>query len=271
MARPKKCTVDYFPHDCHHGKTMLIIETRYGNDGYAFWFKLLELLGGSEGHFIDLNDPPTLEFLTSVTRTTEDLAVGILNLLAKLAAIDPELWENGIIWSSNFMARIADAYRNRTEGTPGRPDYLCKKREVAGVSDVRNPQTKLKETKVKETKTTLCDLSSHDPVEKLNGRDLECEFKTFYEAYPRKRNPAHALKAYVKQGKAGILPAIEDLLTALEDQKTWPEWTKDKGEFIPHPASWLNGERWKDERTGPPARPRRNYEDRANHEVINTD
>jgi hypothetical protein len=49
MARPTKQTVDYFPHDCHHGQTIYILEKRFGNDGYAFWFNLLELLGSSEG------------------------------------------------------------------------------------------------------------------------------------------------------------------------------------------------------------------------------
>ena len=63
MARPKKQTIDYFPHSCTHGKTMFIIEQKYGNDGYAFWFKLLELLGDTAGHYIDLNDEATQEFL----------------------------------------------------------------------------------------------------------------------------------------------------------------------------------------------------------------
>ena len=63
MARPKKRTVDYFPHQCNHGKTMFILEQKYGNDGYAFWFKLLELLGTTEGHFLHLENSADWEFL----------------------------------------------------------------------------------------------------------------------------------------------------------------------------------------------------------------
>ena len=51
MTRPMKKGVDYFPHACVHGQTMFILEQRWGNDGYAFWFKLLEMLGTTEGHF----------------------------------------------------------------------------------------------------------------------------------------------------------------------------------------------------------------------------
>jgi DNA replication protein DnaC len=37
----------------------------------------------------------------------------------------------------------------------------------------------------------------------------------------------------------------------LEKQKVSTEWLKDGGQFIPHPATWLNGRRWEDE--APPA------------------
>jgi len=47
MARPRKQTVDYFPHDTDvsSGKTLTILQSKYGNDGYAFWFKLLRMPG----------------------------------------------------------------------------------------------------------------------------------------------------------------------------------------------------------------------------------
>ena len=57
MARTQKDTVDYFPHDADAsaGDTLTVLEGQYANDGYAFWFKLLERLASSEGHFIDLS------------------------------------------------------------------------------------------------------------------------------------------------------------------------------------------------------------------------
>lgn len=67
MARPKKQTVDYFPHSCVHKKTMFILEQKYGNDGYAFWFKLLEMLGSTEGHFLSLKNGMEWEFLIAKT------------------------------------------------------------------------------------------------------------------------------------------------------------------------------------------------------------
>lgn len=143
MARPRKQTVDYFPHDCQHGKTMYILEQRFANDGYAFWFKLLETLGSSDGHCIKFNQDTETEFLAAKTHMTIDKCIEILDLLAKLNAIDPELWQERIIWSDNFIERISDVYRKRESETPFRPP-------VMGVSDVGNSQSKVKETKVIE-------------------------------------------------------------------------------------------------------------------------
>ena len=152
MARPKKRTVDYFPHQCNHGKTMYIIEQKYGNDGYAFWFKLLELLGSAEGHYLQLENPADWEFLQAKTHLSDSICQEILDLLARLDAIDRELWENHrVVWSQNFVDGIADVYRNRRVDTPSRPSFYTRKPGDEVVSTPKNPQSKLKETKVNKT------------------------------------------------------------------------------------------------------------------------
>ena len=132
MARPQKRTVDYFPHDCTHKRTMFIIEQQFGNDGYSFWFKLLELLGRTEEHFYNYDEPSAREYLLAYTHLEEDTANNILSLLAQLKAIDRELWDNHIIWSENFAKGVADVYARRKEKPPQRPS-------VDGVNVSSNP------------------------------------------------------------------------------------------------------------------------------------
>jgi hypothetical protein len=124
MARPRKKNVDYFPHYCQHGKTLTILEARWGNDGYAFWFKLLEMLGAADGHFLDMRDPTTMAFLCAKTRVDEVSAVEILEMLARLCAIDPDLWAVGCLYSQNFVDHVADAYRLRKEFLPKKEALL---------------------------------------------------------------------------------------------------------------------------------------------------
>jgi len=103
MARSPKTTLDYFPHFVNHGKTMFILEKKFGNDGYAFWFKLLELLGSKEGLIYDYNNPIDWEFLLAKTNVSSEKAIEIIKTLADVEAIDKPLIEKKIIWSNNFV------------------------------------------------------------------------------------------------------------------------------------------------------------------------
>ena len=78
--------------------------------------------------------------------------------------------------------------------------------------------------------------------EELEGPD---DFGRFWILYPRKEGKKAARKAWDR-----IRPDQEQqaqIISALQVQKASDQWTRDSGKFIPHPATWLNGERWKDE------------------------
>jgi hypothetical protein len=40
---------------------------------------------------------------------------------------------------------------------------------------------------------------------------------------------------------------LNTMLATLEQAKQAPDWAKDGGKFIPHPAIWLNAKGWQDE------------------------
>ena len=77
---------------------------------------------------------------------------------------------------------------------------------------------------------------------------FESEFDRFWAEYPRKVAKSKAKAAFEKVMQKGV--SIEALLGALRIQKLSTQWTKDGGQFIPHPATWLNQERWEDEVDG---------------------
>jgi hypothetical protein len=139
MARPQKQVVDYFPHYCQHKKTLFILEERYGNNGYAFWFKLLEMLGNSKGHCLDLNDSSEMEFLMAKTHLSEVIGMEILDMLAKLNAIDPEAWALKRVWCQNFVDGVAPVYQSRRQPVPSKPSCLAEKPAPTEVISGRNP------------------------------------------------------------------------------------------------------------------------------------
>lgn len=71
---------------------------------------------------------------------------------------------------------------------------------------------------------------------------LMSEFAEFWSQYPKKKNKALAEKSWLK-----IKPPIEQVLNSLIWQKETNDWKKSEGQFIPHPASYLNANGWLDE------------------------
>ncbi|WP_433863188.1 Lin1244/Lin1753 domain-containing protein [Sphingobacterium thalpophilum] len=112
-GRKKKNTVDYFPHYIGEGRKIQFIEAKYGNDGYATWFKILESLATTPNHFINLNDEMELVFLATKCKVTKAVLISILNDLAMLGSINKILWDRQIIWSETFVDSIKDAYKKR--------------------------------------------------------------------------------------------------------------------------------------------------------------
>ena len=164
MPRPKKAVVDYFPHFVNHKRTIFTIESKFGNNGYAFWFKVLELLGSTEQHFIDCRDAEEWEFILAKTLVDSELAIEILDLLSKLGAIDKELWSYKIIWSANFVENLSAVYKRRDVNVYTKEDilnYCIQKPQSEGVNSSETISgegfratliPKVKESKVKESK-----------------------------------------------------------------------------------------------------------------------
>lgn len=67
-------------------------------------------------------------------------------------------------------------------------------------------------------------------------------FERFWSVYPRKIGKQSAKRAFER-----VKVPLETLVTAVERQKCSDQWTQNNGQFIPHPATWLNQGRWDDE------------------------
>lgn len=156
MARPQKQTVDYFPHDANAsaGDTLTVLQSRFGNDGYAFWFKLLEKLASTEGHYIDCRNSTKWQLLLAKTGVDELLGVEIMNLLVEMQAIDKDLWESKLIWCQKLVDNISEVYKNRRREIPQKPIITGNNAITTGDNAITTPdstQSKVKYSKVNNT------------------------------------------------------------------------------------------------------------------------
>lgn len=122
MARKTSNSAEYFSHYVKHGQLLFILQSRWGNDGYAFWFKLLEILTAAEGHFIDLKLAPNVEYFRAVMAVEDPIRVEILDMLANLRRIDQDLYkDHKIIWCQDLVDGLAELYRRRNHPPPEKP------------------------------------------------------------------------------------------------------------------------------------------------------
>ncbi len=88
-----------------------------------------------------------------------------------------------------------------------------------------------------------------DPKPKRNikpaATDLLDGFDQFYRLYPRRQNRPKAESAWKKLKPDAELR--ETLLAALANHRLRLDWIRDGGQYIPLPATWLNGRCWEDE------------------------
>ncbi|NQT61659.1 MAG: winged helix-turn-helix domain-containing protein [Candidatus Marinimicrobia bacterium] len=82
----------------------------------------------------------------------------------------------------------------------------------------------------------------HNTEESL---ELDICFEQFWAKYPKKKSKKPALKSFQKINPDDAL--LSTMLDALETQKLTNDWSKEGGQFIPLPVTWLNQARWEDE------------------------
>lgn len=103
-------------------------------------------------------------------------------------------------------------------------------------------QTDIAEAKAKAEEKNIVEAKASTPSPKAQYPG----FEDFWSAYPRKTGKGDAEKAWGK-----MRPPLADVLAALEWQRKEENWTKDRGQFIPMPSTYINQKRWLDEPTKP--------------------
>lgn len=76
--------------------------------------------------------------------------------------------------------------------------------------------------------------------------DYPKQFEQFWKVYPRKVAKVNALTAWTKQGVEADMYNAKAAVDDVEKRTRMGWWNKDKTK-IPHPATWINSQRWHDE------------------------
>jgi hypothetical protein len=136
--------------------------------------------------------------------------------------------------------RSGDAYQSNLYTVRRIPGHLRTPESPGG--DTTVPRVGTRESLGGDTGVALTITTELEPEELEPLNDINAQFNDFWSVYPRKKGKGQARKAFEK--------ALEktDIATILHGVAAYVAYgDMDDPQFIAHPSTWLNGERWEDE------------------------
>lgn len=230
MAEVKwiKITTDMFDDE----KIRLIESMPEGDAILVTWIKLLTLAGKTNDNgtiYLTETIPYTEDMLSTICRRPLQIIRLALQTFEKLEMI---AIENGIInivnWEKHQNIERLQQIREQTRTRVAR--FREKQRLLSEPVTLRNAE-----------------VTQQNKNKNKNIYMLKNGFNLFWERYPKKLAKRDAERAFAKINPDEKLFNL--ILEKLELYKQSEAWLKDGGQFIPYPATWLNGRRWEDEIT----------------------
>ena len=194
---------------------------RLSGESFKFWINMLCIASKNGGVL------PSIEDMAFALRVSNDFCTSLIDDLKTCGLIDgskrlvPHGWEKRQYKSDTSTDRVK-RFRERS-------------RNVTETVSETAPDT--------DTETDTETDKNQKKIPKKRDRSAgSAEFDKFWLVYPRKVNKGLAMKAWEKAASKAA-PAL--IIAAVEAWKVSVDFPDP--DFIPHPSSWLNGERWSDE------------------------
>lgn len=152
MARPLKKGLSYFPHDCDavNDEKIEALRMLYGNDGYAFFFILLERIYRTEDFELDISDSETIQILSKKIGINEDAFNQILHTALKRGCFDAQVYEERKVLTSNGIKKRAEVVVDKREKM--RAKYEEKKKDISDAETRKETQSETAQSKLNKNK-----------------------------------------------------------------------------------------------------------------------
>lgn len=192
--------------------------------------------------------------MTGLSKSAVSLALADLvakNVLIKSnSRYEPTYKINTTVSSWILDRKPAPVYRERQ----AKEEAANYQNDNSQESNFQNDNSDLSKQKLGIIKTVTTKENLNKPLKKrestkkntrAKNAEWDAAFDRFYAAYPKKKNPATARRAWDKKVvSTGDLSLVDRILASIAEQKESEDWLKEGGRFIPLPASWLNAGAW---------------------------
>ena len=141
---------------------------------------------------------------------------------------------------------------NKQKRTSGAKGGKAKGKQTESKPKANNKQTASKsQADEKQTATNENDNENENVNENIIKTSssprsaTDARFDIFWQTYPNKVGKENARKAWSKIKPDAEL--FDKIIKKIEELKVCDDWTKNGGQYVPHPATWLNRGGWDDE------------------------
>jgi DNA-binding transcriptional ArsR family regulator len=177
---------------------------------------------------------PSINHLASVCEMSRRSVEGHLSILEELGLIKRfnQFRDRGGKTSNSYVLELmgTSEHNSSTESDTQNLRMVCEKSAQGHTQNLRM------------NNLGINNLGKETNISSSDDDGVDYYFDQLWEEYPRKVGKAQAKKAFKTASKKinfyDLLPKFEAYVLTLEGKET---------QFIPHLATWLNGERWKDE------------------------
>ena len=180
IARPQKEGMDYFPHDndAANDEKIEALRVLYGNDGYAFYFILLERIYRTAEFELDVSDAETTQILCRKVAVTEEKFNAMLETALKRKCFDQEAYEQRSVLTSIGIKKRASVVIEKRE-------FMRSKYKK--VSDAETTPETREETPQRKGKERLKE-------SKEENISIGVFFESIWSLYPKKKGKGQVSK-----------------------------------------------------------------------------
>ena len=235
------------------------LRDEFGLAGYGFWWSVVEIIAGN------LSEDEQTSVTFSPKKWGNSLGISakkfqtLAEFCAKIGLFQIEFSQNAITINMPNILKYKDEYTGKRTKKSGQTPDKC--RDNVRPSRARGTETDTEtdteytpltpqggncgvdETPASEDAPTTTPPAAENRRTKT-ARPYSAGFENFWAAYPNKVGKDAAWRAWQK--RKADLPEGETLLAILARQRASQQWQKEGGQYVPHPATWLNQGRWQD-------------------------
>lgn len=278
MARPTRRDADYFPFYAKDGRTLAILQHKYGLAGIGFFTNVMRMLTVTPNHFVDLNEQADRLYAFSKIGCDPEEGEKMIETMVTTGKINQYLWSvHKVLFSDDLVDSLSELYRKRNTEPPNADDimqfvmdYREKKNNrransitapvttsaygLSAEDSGNNPQSIVKNSKVKKSKERGGEIPSIgeldaftdywlDVSEKRGTMAYPVEYEKWWEVYPRKDRKKEAFRAWLYTLRDGEV-THDELLRATIVYAEQMEGREER--FIKQPTTFLSrNEPWR--------------------------